>query len=377
MHAWGDEPPTAGGLSLSRLPNRSPLLRLLSNTAACSSGADPAHASPSSAAEDEAAEFDQPDDELLQSMLGQPRPKSWSGDLRAEVLAEVELSPGGLQLALANGGSSGNGSSGSEPGSSGRVAVGEPVRWLPPLAVTVTLPASYPSSRPPVVKVHAAWLTAQQRRQLERGLDTCWEEQGPGLPVLFAYLEWLKEATLEHLGICSSLQLFGSSSSKADACGSDSSKAAGDEAEGGQDVCMSSCGGVVLPTAEQMAMQLLRYHGSKEQVGQIESLCGDSTCLHCFYTPHTHLPPHTHRTRAPTNATTRPSLRPRSTAAPSALRSSPAPPACACPPAATHSAAAACSSSAPPTWRRARSRRCAAPTRAAACRCRRSCCSWS
>jgi hypothetical protein len=275
------------------------------------------------------------DADTLLAMLGQPRPEG--GDtLCAEVLAEVDLPPGGLQLAIGRApalpaccaghlhvagddgasnpgersacgscgpsrgeecrGGTGKAESGSSEGgghggtgASRGLPVGAPVRWLPPLRVTATLPAGYPSQEPPAVRVAAGWLRPAQAEALTAHAPEAWAQQGEGFPVLFAYLEWLREAALTHLGVKDTLLLTGSggvSSSGCDGgdgeaqeapaapCGSmDAAAAVG--GGGGREKGSEGCGGegegeaavqAAGPSAEQIAMQLLMYHASKEQV---------------------------------------------------------------------------------------------------------------
>jgi len=160
--------------------------------------------------------------------------------------------------------------------------VGDPVRWLPPLRVSVELPPGYPSSQPPSVSVHAGWLSPMQLAALQHGLHAAWEEQGAGFPVLFGYLEWLRESGLERLGITSNLQLTTTTSrlssrlsnhmSSSEAAGSSSAAAAAITADGPAAAPSS-------PIAEQIAIQLLRYHASKEQE-EFES--AQQRCTVCF-----------------------------------------------------------------------------------------------
>lgn len=259
-------------------------------------------------------------------MLGQPRPDG-TGPLVAEVLAEVELPPGGLQITLLGKGgpesSGGDGGGGDRPESGnsggdggGGMPVGERVRWLPPLRVVITLPDDYPSAAPPNVSVHAGWLRAAQRAELEGGLLAAWREQGAGFPVIFSFLEWLRESALGALGVSDCLGLWSPSapgggrggeagggcgrqcsgshagrSGSGGRCGHGQGAPCGGAVErgalesgsgGGGTGESSSCGAgggsvnggsddgggaLEAPAAEHVAMQLLRCHAAKEQVG--------------------------------------------------------------------------------------------------------------
>lgn len=336
-----------------------PFHRLLNHISAPALGGSDAGASSSSSSQPAAPA----DEEVLQAMLSQPRPQGLV-QLEVEVLAEVTLPADGLQLVLGRGAHTDPGglstsaacSSRNGSGDSEGMPVGEPVRWLPPLRAIFQLPVGYPSSRPPCLTMQAGWLQAEQLHALEQGLASVWEQQGEGFPVLFAYLDWLRECCLTHLGVSKWLKLCSSSghvcggahavSTSAHVNGEDISSSSGEGAESGDVVqdgpcksvskggslsaanstaahatgspeheiveasgvegckhgsggsgedggastsaggvkltasnggCSSSGGSsaslhgvdgceVVAPSAEQLAMQLLRYHASKEQV---------------------------------------------------------------------------------------------------------------
>ncbi|KAK9844924.1 hypothetical protein WJX74_008697 [Apatococcus lobatus] len=82
------------------------------------------------------------------------------------------------------------------------------VTSLPPLHLRLTFPLQYPFASPPAASISAAWLTQQQAQSLEDHLYQIWNDQGPGLPVCFSWLEWLQACSLEHLGITSTLSLL-------------------------------------------------------------------------------------------------------------------------------------------------------------------------
>ena len=81
------------------------------------------------------------------------------------------------------------------------------VKALPPLHLRLTFPKSYPSARPPAAHISAAWLAPQQAQHLQDQLLELWNQQGPGLPICFTWLDWLQACTLEHLGISDNLSL--------------------------------------------------------------------------------------------------------------------------------------------------------------------------
>jgi hypothetical protein len=263
------------------------------------------------------AEHAPSDADVLLAMLGQPRPDG-GAPLSAEVLVEVVLPPGGLQVAIGRagtdggaagasgavgggcggdaaacgsrsgggeaahgGGDSSGGGSEKESSSSsgggggsggGAIPVGAPVRWLPPLRVAAALPPGYPAADPPAVRVSAGWLRRAQSAALEAQLAETWAEQGPGAPVLFAYLDWLKEGALAHLGLADTLLLSSDSGGGGGCCsapplgGSGGSSGGGGGGGGGeQEPDGAEDAAAAAPSAEQAAMQLLMYHATKEQ----------------------------------------------------------------------------------------------------------------
>jgi hypothetical protein len=71
---------------------------------------------------------------------------------------------------------------------------------LPPLRLTCTLPASYPSHRPPKFALSSVWLSRHQLAALCQGLDRVWEEN-PGQVVVYSWADWLSRETFETLGL--------------------------------------------------------------------------------------------------------------------------------------------------------------------------------
>ncbi|XP_051960548.1 E3 ubiquitin-protein ligase RNF14-like [Xyrauchen texanus] len=80
------------------------------------------------------------------------------------------------------------------------------ISFLPPLVLSFELPADYPSSSPPVFTLSSKWLTRVQITALCKRLDELWEEN-QGSVVLFTWIQFLKEETLEFLGIQSPLEI--------------------------------------------------------------------------------------------------------------------------------------------------------------------------
>ncbi|KAM4748656.1 E3 ubiquitin-protein ligase RNF14 [Rhinophrynus dorsalis] len=80
------------------------------------------------------------------------------------------------------------------------------VSFLPPIILNFELPSDYPSTAPPVFSLSCKWLSPKQLTQLCRHLDDLWEEYS-GCVVLFAWMQFLKEDTLEYLNIKSPYEI--------------------------------------------------------------------------------------------------------------------------------------------------------------------------
>ncbi|XP_051734617.1 E3 ubiquitin-protein ligase RNF14 isoform X2 [Ctenopharyngodon idella] len=80
------------------------------------------------------------------------------------------------------------------------------ISFLPPLVLSFELPADYPSVSSPIFTISCKWLTRVQITALCRRLDELWEEN-QGNVVLFTWIQFLKEETLEFLGIQSPLEI--------------------------------------------------------------------------------------------------------------------------------------------------------------------------
>ena len=85
---------------------------------------------------------------------------------------------------------------------------GPVVRHLPPLMLRAAFPPGYPSEVPPDVQLLADWLAPIQIRLLQTRLGQLWEEQGPGAPVLYTWIDWLEGCALQSLGIGNVLALI-------------------------------------------------------------------------------------------------------------------------------------------------------------------------
>ncbi|KAG1932857.1 E3 ubiquitin-protein ligase RNF14-like [Pimephales promelas] len=80
------------------------------------------------------------------------------------------------------------------------------ISFLPPLVLSFELPTDYPSSLAPVFTLSSKWLSRVQITTLCKRLDELWEENR-GTVVLFTWIQFLKEETLEFLNLQSPLEI--------------------------------------------------------------------------------------------------------------------------------------------------------------------------
>ncbi|XP_040200547.1 E3 ubiquitin-protein ligase RNF14 isoform X1 [Rana temporaria] len=80
------------------------------------------------------------------------------------------------------------------------------VLFLPPIVLNFELPPGYPSTTCPIFTLSCKWLSSKQLTLLCQHLDDLWEENG-GCVVLFAWMQFLKEETLEYLNIKSPYEI--------------------------------------------------------------------------------------------------------------------------------------------------------------------------
>ncbi|XP_031754655.1 E3 ubiquitin-protein ligase RNF14 isoform X1 [Xenopus tropicalis] len=80
------------------------------------------------------------------------------------------------------------------------------VSFLPPIILDFELPPGYPSTDPPAFKLSCKWLSPSQLALLCQRLENLWEEYAGGV-VLFAWMQFLKEGTLEYLKINSPYEI--------------------------------------------------------------------------------------------------------------------------------------------------------------------------
>ncbi|XP_069620140.1 E3 ubiquitin-protein ligase RNF14-like isoform X1 [Ranitomeya imitator] len=80
------------------------------------------------------------------------------------------------------------------------------VPFLPPIVLNFELPPDYPSSAPPNFTLSCKWLSPTQLTLLCQHLDDLWEENS-GCVVLFPWIQFLKEKTLDFLNIKSPYEI--------------------------------------------------------------------------------------------------------------------------------------------------------------------------
>lgn len=120
------------------------------------------------------------------------------------------------------------------------------------------LPNPCPPPLPPLpaaLTLQALWLSKAHAASLAAALARCWEDQGPGAPITFTWLDWLKSSALEHLGVNTHLVV----PSSGPGAGAGAAAAGGVGAGVGMGTGGAGCG------PEQVAVALLRYSARREQ----------------------------------------------------------------------------------------------------------------
>ncbi|KAG1662821.1 hypothetical protein FOA52_009035 [Chlamydomonas sp. UWO 241] len=158
---------------------------------------------------------------------------------------------------------------GGDGGDGSTYAVGDPVRFLPPVRLSLRLPPSYPATQPPVPVLAAVWLTHEQATSLSAALLRQWGETGPGVCV-YAWVDWLKQELLAHLNISNTLVLGPRHGAAAllqqQLSEGPTTTAAGCDAGPSTSKQQQQQSPAPLPrvvTAEDVAMNLMRYNASR------------------------------------------------------------------------------------------------------------------
>lgn len=108
--------------------------------------------------------------------------------IELQVLMEAQLPEGAEEIALHL----------RPQGDAPETACSAPIDHLPFLVLRVTFPAGYPSAEMPHARIAAPWLTQTAADAILEDLRLVWEEQGgPGLPVVFTWVEAIRARALD------------------------------------------------------------------------------------------------------------------------------------------------------------------------------------
>ena len=73
------------------------------------------------------------------------------------------------------------------------------VSYLTPLTLEFSFPPDYPAESKPAFTLSCMWLDAYQLTSLCKKLDELWETNFQGEPVIFPWVDWLQNSSLEYL----------------------------------------------------------------------------------------------------------------------------------------------------------------------------------
>lgn len=62
------------------------------------------------------------------------------------------------------------------------------------------MPAEYPQSKAPNFALSGIWLSEVANESARISLETLWVEVGPGVPICFTWVDWLKSTLLQSIG---------------------------------------------------------------------------------------------------------------------------------------------------------------------------------
>lgn len=69
------------------------------------------------------------------------------------------------------------------------------------------MPAEYPQSKAPSFALSGIWLSEAAKGSVHKLLEALWVENGPGVPICFAWIEALKSTLLESIGASEQLMI--------------------------------------------------------------------------------------------------------------------------------------------------------------------------
>ncbi|KAG2447213.1 hypothetical protein HYH02_007953 [Chlamydomonas schloesseri] len=167
---------------------------------------------------------------------------------------------------------------------------GGTLHFLSPIRLTLTLPPTYPAADPPELDIQALWLSEVQAAQLRAALLQQWSEAGPGGPISFTWVDWLRGEALAELGLTKGGKLVlrrgqqqqQQQQRQQQAAGAGPPGAAGGGGAPGAAASAAAGGGGGGgggQSLEGLAMALMRYSARREQHKFDESLVSCPICL--------------------------------------------------------------------------------------------------
>jgi hypothetical protein len=188
------------------------------------------------------------------ALAAAPPPPSGGWALRCELVVRPQVPAGGLRVRA--------------PGAAGGVLVAH----LAPIMLRLEMGAGYPSERAPAARLAALWLPRARAAELEAELAALWRDQGAGLPVAFAWAEWLRAEALPRLGAAEALVLEPGAGAAGSASGASFVDGDGDKDE-------DEAGGGFAGAADALLFALARYSAARADALFQRELHRCSVCL--------------------------------------------------------------------------------------------------
>lgn len=79
--------------------------------------------------------------------------------------------------------------------------------YLTPILLRVSFPTNYPSLSPPLFSIQIDWLSYFQLKKLCGELDDIWSRNGPGVAIVYEWIDFLKNGTLSFLKVGKALNI--------------------------------------------------------------------------------------------------------------------------------------------------------------------------